>query len=231
MVCMRKGWLVYYRVPLTDVLCNPKLNKDKMKSECKFNVEHSFQTIHLSPKTQITIYTHRRTDDMKIPDTVQYQVITLQKLSEHCFYLTNVYTNTRLNKQIYITDRISCHMLILAAKFGSIFEMMDRSTMILKCILMICTQTSPDLSSAGEREPPSYSGPISALTFTISMEQNTKYHIKLTFNKLCICILRHDFDKSDNVFQMTYSVSVPFVATNLSQSNGSHDLISQYKYH
>ena len=80
MICMRKGWFVYYRVPLsdyiTDVMYNPKLNKDIMKSECKYDVKPSFKIIHMSPKTEITQYTHRRTDDMKIPDTVQYQVIT-----------------------------------------------------------------------------------------------------------------------------------------------------------
>lgn len=81
-----------------------------MKSECKFNVEHSFQTIHLSPKTQITIYTHRRTDDMKIPDTVQYQVITLQKLSEHCFYLTQrVHKHTIQQIDIYYWQNILSH--------------------------------------------------------------------------------------------------------------------------
>ena len=140
-----------------------------MKPECKYNVEHSFQTIHLSPKTQITVYTHRRTDDMKIPDTVQYQVITLQKLSEHCFHITQrVHKHTTRQINVYYWQNILSHADISKR----VWEYSDDPEMYIHDQYTdIC-----DLSSAGEREPPSYSGPISALTFTISMEHNTKYH-------------------------------------------------------
>ena len=59
----------------------------------------------------------------------QYQVLTLQKirsdiLQSMAFILHNMYTNTCLNKQMNIADRMSCHMLKLAAKFGIISDMM-----------------------------------------------------------------------------------------------------------
>lgn len=109
-----------------------------MKPECKYNVEHSFQTIHLSLKTQITVYTHRRTDDMKIPDTIQYQVITLQKLSEHCFHITQrVHKHTTRQINVYYWQNILSH-----ADISKRVSEYYRSTMILKCIFMISTQTS-----------------------------------------------------------------------------------------
>ena len=59
----------------------------------------------------------------------QYQVLKLQKITSDilhsmAFILHNMYTNTGLNKQMYIADRMSCHMLKLAAKFGFVSDMM-----------------------------------------------------------------------------------------------------------
>nr|XP_022329881.1 uncharacterized protein LOC111128532 [Crassostrea virginica] len=58
----------------------------------------------------------------------QYQVVMVQRLTvtilqRTAFTLHNMYTNTGLNKQMYIADRMSCYMLKLAAKFGCISDM------------------------------------------------------------------------------------------------------------
>nr|XP_034314516.1 uncharacterized protein LOC117684857 isoform X1 [Crassostrea gigas] len=57
----------------------------------------------------------------------QYQLFCLQRrtasvLQNTAFILHNMHTNTGVNKQMYIADKISCHMLKLAAKFGCISD-------------------------------------------------------------------------------------------------------------
>ena len=58
-----------------------------------------------------------------------YQLVTLQKFTASLFQCTafqlhNMYTNTGVNKQMYIADKMSCHMLKLAAKFGCVSDML-----------------------------------------------------------------------------------------------------------
>ncbi|XP_052703468.1 uncharacterized protein LOC128179846 [Crassostrea angulata] len=58
-----------------------------------------------------------------------YQAIILQRLTARmlqstAFINSNMYTNTGVNKQMYIADKMSCHMLILAAKFGGVSDML-----------------------------------------------------------------------------------------------------------
>ncbi|XP_034322923.2 uncharacterized protein [Magallana gigas] len=59
----------------------------------------------------------------------QYHVISLQKhvatiLQSTAFILHNMCTNTGVNKQVYIVDKMSRHMLKLAAKFGLVPDML-----------------------------------------------------------------------------------------------------------
>ncbi|XP_078322088.1 uncharacterized protein LOC144621922 [Crassostrea virginica] len=120
------------------VLYNPRLsictNEDRMKSECDHDIE-LFQAIsyNVQPKKPRNL-----NKCIKVLHTVgqmigsprsQYQILTLQKntsdiLQSMAFILNNMYTNTGLNKQMYIADRMSCHMLKLAAKFGFVSDMM-----------------------------------------------------------------------------------------------------------
>uniref|UniRef100_K1QQ61 Uncharacterized protein C3orf59 n=1 Tax=Magallana gigas TaxID=29159 RepID=K1QQ61_MAGGI len=58
-----------------------------------------------------------------------YQIITLQKhtagiLKDIAFSLKNMHTNSSDNKHTYIADKISLHMLKLAAKFGFLSDML-----------------------------------------------------------------------------------------------------------
>lgn len=113
---------------------------------------------------------------MKIPDTVQYQVITLQKLSEHCFHLTRrVHKHTTQQINVYYWQNILSH-----ADIGSkvwVYFWNDGQVHHDPGLYIpdLYTNISWSVNSWWEK-PPSYSGPISALTYTISMEQNTKYH-------------------------------------------------------
>ena len=123
---------------ITDVLHNPRLsictNEDRMKSECEYDVE-LFNEINCNA-TQITTGSldhcikYLQTLELMIGEPLtQYQVLMLQRITAKilqitAFTLHNMYTNTGLNKQMYIADRISRHMLKLAAKFGCISDMM-----------------------------------------------------------------------------------------------------------
>uniref|UniRef100_K1QL61 Mab-21-like HhH/H2TH-like domain-containing protein n=1 Tax=Magallana gigas TaxID=29159 RepID=K1QL61_MAGGI len=56
-----------------------------------------------------------------------YQVVVLQKLTSYILYSTafllqNMYTYSSVNKQMYIADKQSYHMLKLAAKFGYVSD-------------------------------------------------------------------------------------------------------------
>ncbi|XP_052703557.1 uncharacterized protein LOC128179916 [Crassostrea angulata] len=59
----------------------------------------------------------------------QYQTLTLQRLTvaifrNLAFITSNKYTNTGVNKQMYIADKLSCHMLKLGAKFGLVSDLL-----------------------------------------------------------------------------------------------------------
>ncbi|XP_052697279.1 uncharacterized protein LOC128175567 [Crassostrea angulata] len=65
---------------------------------------------------------------MHLPLT-QYQVVNLQALTtfvfkNSAFILHNMYTNTGVNKQMYVADKMFRHLLKLAAKFGYVSDML-----------------------------------------------------------------------------------------------------------
>nr|XP_022329799.1 uncharacterized protein LOC111128479 [Crassostrea virginica] len=121
---------------ITDVLYNPRLSictdNDRIMSECDIDAElftevfmnDSLTTENLDRCIEL-LYTIGR---MIGSPLTQYQVVMVQRLTatilqRTAFTLHNMYTNTGLNKQMYIADRMSCHMLKLAAKFGFISDM------------------------------------------------------------------------------------------------------------
>ncbi|XP_052708599.1 uncharacterized protein LOC128183566 [Crassostrea angulata] len=59
----------------------------------------------------------------------QYHIVMLQKLTAtilQCtaFMLHNLYNNTGSNKQLYIVDKMACHMLKIAARCGCVSDML-----------------------------------------------------------------------------------------------------------
>ena len=125
------------RSNITDVLCNPRLpicmDEIRITRECCFVRELFFELYNSSDNSTISIYhcyKYLNIIDILIRSPLsQFQILKLQKitatvLQSIAFGLHNMYTNTDLNKQMFIADRMSCHMLKLAAKFGCISDLM-----------------------------------------------------------------------------------------------------------
>ncbi|XP_052708611.1 uncharacterized protein LOC128183576 [Crassostrea angulata] len=73
-------------------------------------------------------YLHTVEQSIGLPLT-QYHIVMLQKftatiLQRTAFMLHNLYNNTGSNKQLYIVDKMACHMLKIAARFGSVSDML-----------------------------------------------------------------------------------------------------------
>uniref|UniRef100_K1QF40 Protein mab-21 n=1 Tax=Magallana gigas TaxID=29159 RepID=K1QF40_MAGGI len=125
------------RSNIIDVLYNPRAfvctDESIMKSEVQYDAELFMEiyvnaTIHTVNLPSCVKYLYAVEQLVDSPLT-QYQVITLQTLTASflqntAFVLHNMYTNTSVNKKMYIADKISCQMLKLAAKFGCISDML-----------------------------------------------------------------------------------------------------------
>ncbi|XP_065922209.1 uncharacterized protein [Magallana gigas] len=123
---------------IINVLYNPRAfvctDENNMKSEFDCDVEF-FSEIHrnafIHPENLHSCVKYLYTVEQLVDSPLtQYQVITLQRLTasflQHsAFVLHNMYTNTGVNKKMYIADKISCQMLKSAAKFGCISDMLN----------------------------------------------------------------------------------------------------------
>ncbi|XP_062569051.1 uncharacterized protein LOC134231147 [Saccostrea cucullata] len=73
-------------------------------------------------------YLHKIEQIIGSPLLTQYQVLLLQRLTasvlQYTAFILHMKTYTHKNKLMYIADKISCHMLKLAAKFGCITDML-----------------------------------------------------------------------------------------------------------
>ncbi|XP_065924587.1 uncharacterized protein [Magallana gigas] len=117
---------------IIEVLYNPRLSICMMMSEAAYDEEVAFESLKcvhaIVNPCHITKKIHILEQFVESPMT-QYQVLVLQKftssvLHRTSFLLQNMYTFAGVNKQLYIVDKISCHMLKLTAKFGCISDML-----------------------------------------------------------------------------------------------------------
>ncbi|XP_052711982.1 uncharacterized protein LOC128186238 [Crassostrea angulata] len=121
---------------IIDVLYNPRLSictdKSIMRSEVDYDKEliTELGCVNITgvDLCYITKAIHTIEQYVESPKSL-YQVVTLWYLTavifqQTAFLLQNMYTNKRANKQMYIADKKSCHMLRLAAKFGCISDML-----------------------------------------------------------------------------------------------------------
>ncbi|XP_052722128.1 uncharacterized protein LOC128193009 [Crassostrea angulata] len=118
------------------VLYNPRLSictdESMIRSEVDYDVELvSESSILCTLPTDLfglikVIHTMEQLVDSPLThcQVVKIQSITAFILQNTVFMLHNIYTNTGVNKQMYIADKMSCHMLKLAAKFGCISNML-----------------------------------------------------------------------------------------------------------
>ncbi|XP_011424308.3 uncharacterized protein [Magallana gigas] len=124
------------RSNIIDVLYNPRAfictDESFIMSELDFDVElfstmntvtdivpdkHQYiKTIHLIEQWVDSRLTHCQ--------VVMLQRFTTSVLQNTAVMLHNMCTNTGVNKQMYIADKMSCHMLKLAAKFGCVSDML-----------------------------------------------------------------------------------------------------------
>nr|XP_034326915.1 uncharacterized protein LOC117689505 [Crassostrea gigas]XP_034326916.1 uncharacterized protein LOC117689505 [Crassostrea gigas] len=125
------------RSSIIDVLCNPRLtvctDEHTLISEAEFDVQlfgeiRNTDALNTSDLQRCMKILHTIEQLIESPLT-QYQVVNLQKhtatiLQNTAFILHNMYTNTGVNKQMYIADKMSRHMLELVAKFGFVSDML-----------------------------------------------------------------------------------------------------------
>ncbi|XP_052721361.1 uncharacterized protein LOC128192602 [Crassostrea angulata] len=124
------------RSHIIDVLYNPRLSictdESMMVSEIDYDVElvigsgeaqafslsrcHATKMIHVIEQIIESPMTHYQ--------AVLFQAYTTSVLQRTSFVLQNMYTNTCVNKHMYIAAKLSCHMLKSTAKFGLVSDML-----------------------------------------------------------------------------------------------------------
>ncbi|XP_078321533.1 uncharacterized protein LOC144621721 [Crassostrea virginica] len=122
---------------ITNVLCNPKLSIPTSEVRIRSEVEYDKELFNMigsniprCAKNLDHCIKYLHTIELMIGEPLtQYQVLMLQSITVYilhstAFTIRNMYTNTDLNKQMYIADRMFCHMLKLTAKFGCISDIM-----------------------------------------------------------------------------------------------------------
>ncbi|XP_078321058.1 uncharacterized protein LOC144621519 [Crassostrea virginica] len=187
---------------INNVLYNPRLsictNEDRMMSECDHDKE-LFSEIDgntsRSPRDLDHCIKYFHTIELMIGEPLtQYQVLMLQRstaniLQSTAFTLHNIYTNTGLNKQMYIADRMSCHMLKLAAKFGCISDMMYIAMFFCKTIryrealyfteMIKVKLAQPGLMYRRHVDPERYTEAVGGQSWSTKMRQAVAYDIRL----------------------------------------------------
>ncbi|XP_062614232.1 uncharacterized protein LOC134275966 [Saccostrea cucullata] len=122
---------------IINVFHNPHLSictdEHTLISEAEFDIElvkeiHTYGSL-LTPNLETYMrYLHTIEQMIDSPLLTQYQVLILQKLTasvlQNTAFTFYMETYTHKNKLRYRADKISCHMLKLAAKFGYITDMM-----------------------------------------------------------------------------------------------------------
>ncbi|XP_065933653.1 uncharacterized protein [Magallana gigas] len=123
---------------IIDVLYNPRLSICTDESIIRSEVDYDVELVKESCKIRVPVCSTDLCGLTKAILTMeqllespltQYQVTIIQKLIASFFRIAafefhDMYTNTGCNKQIYNADKMSCHMLKLAAKFGCISDML-----------------------------------------------------------------------------------------------------------
>ncbi|XP_052685879.1 uncharacterized protein LOC128165414 [Crassostrea angulata] len=116
-----------------DVLYNPRAfvctDESVMRYEFDYDID-IYRNISTLSAMKISHPKFKDTVEQLIHSPLtQQQVLILQRLTtfilQHtAFILNNMCTNTSVNKHMYIADKMSCHMLKLAAKFGCVSDML-----------------------------------------------------------------------------------------------------------
>nr|XP_011455268.2 uncharacterized protein LOC105347765 [Crassostrea gigas] len=195
------------RSSIIDVLCNPRLtvctDEHTLISEAEFDVQlfgeiYSTDVIKTLDLQDCMKYLHTVEQLIDSPLT-QYQVVSLQKhtvtiLQCTAFILHNMYTNTGVNKQMYIAHKMSRHMLKLAAKFGYVSDMLYIAMYYFKTLryreaLSVIEMTKvklaqPYLMYHRHVDRERYTEAVGGQSWSTKIRQAVAGNIKLV-NKLC----------------------------------------------
>nr|XP_034325102.1 uncharacterized protein LOC117689171 [Crassostrea gigas] len=121
------------------VLYNPRLSictdESMIRSGVFFNMQLIAMIFTAAPARASSLYQttkaiHMMEQFVESPMT-HLQVLLIQRFTASYLQGTsflliqNMHTNTGVNKQMYIADKMSCHMLKLAAKFGCVSDMVN----------------------------------------------------------------------------------------------------------
>ena len=152
----------------------------------------------------------------------QYQVVIVQRfttiaLQSIAFTLHNMYNNTSLNKQMYISDRMSSNMLKLAARFGCISDMVYNAlyfykTSKLKEALFVIELTKvrlaqPELMYRRHVDPERYTEAVGEQNLSIKMRQIMTLIITLVNN---ICHINELLPEQQSALQNnSFSLHIP----------------------
>nr|XP_011429923.2 uncharacterized protein LOC105330056 isoform X2 [Crassostrea gigas] len=121
---------------IIDVLCNSRLSMCTDESMMRCEVDYDVELVRESSKAAahpVDLFVLPKVihaiEQLVDSPLTHYQVVSLQRFTASLFQCTafqlhNMYINIGSNKQMYIADKMSCHMLKLAAKFGCISDML-----------------------------------------------------------------------------------------------------------
>ncbi|XP_052708603.1 uncharacterized protein LOC128183569 [Crassostrea angulata] len=122
---------------IINVLCNPRLtictDEHTLISEVELDMDIFNEMFSNASTGSVDLricrkYLHAVEQSIGLPLT-QYHNVMLRKLTatilqRTAFMLHNLYTNTGSNKQLYIVEKMACHMLKIAARFGCVSDML-----------------------------------------------------------------------------------------------------------
>ncbi|XP_078318048.1 uncharacterized protein LOC111119501 isoform X2 [Crassostrea virginica] len=214
---------------ITDVLYNPRLSictdEDRMKSECEYDVDlfnEIARNVSQEPQNLDHCIKYLQALELMIGlPLTQYQVLMLQKitatiLQSTAFTLHNMYTNTGLNKQMYIADRMTSHMLKLAAKFGCISDMMYIALHYFKILryrdalsiteIIKVKLTQPGLMYKRCVDPERYIEAVGGQSWSTKMRQAVTFDFML--NK-SVCFINELTAEQQSALQNNFSLRIP----------------------
>nr|XP_034303419.1 uncharacterized protein LOC117681747 [Crassostrea gigas] len=191
---------------IIDVLYNPRLSistdESIMMSEVDYDLELVCGTciikIHTRNLCGLTKAILTMEQLLESPLT-QHQVTLIQKLmasffQNAAFEFHNKYNNTGCNKQIYNADKMSCHMLKLAAKFGCISDMLYIAMYYYKTLryreaLSVIEMTKvklaqPYLMCRSNVDRERYTEAVGGQSWSIKIRQAVAWEIELN-NEIC----------------------------------------------
>ncbi|XP_034302758.2 uncharacterized protein [Magallana gigas] len=191
---------------IIDVLYNPRLSICTDESIMRREVDYDVELFGESSKVGATtgdLFGLSKTmliiDQLIYSPLTYYQIVLLQKLTVSnlqriAFVLHTMCIYTGFNKQMYIADRISCHMLKLAAKFGFVSDILYIAMYYFKTLryreaLCVIEMTKvklaqPYLMYNGHVDRERYTEAVGGRSWSTKMRQAVAMGIELE-NRIC----------------------------------------------